>query len=573
MAWTTHRKRAVASYAICALGAIGFCAPTFVHPDWMGGWDQNYFHAWDEAARRSILEFGQLPLWNPHHCGGRTSIGHVASTAQHPLFFVLTLPLGSAIAHKLYVLLHVFAAMTGMVAWLKRRPTTLAGQLLGGLVWGGCGYFGWHYAGGHISYLGLSLTPWMLVALEKARTDVRHGVSVGAILAWTFLMAGAYSYPLMVVLVAVHSISSCVSLRSLKPLVGAAIAAAVSIGLAAYKFLPVADFSSANARPSAMLQATMPWDLVRMLLDRESRYGVLGDHAFTWPEYGSYIGYIMFAFVIVGVASGWARRHKHETFMLVVVTAIACGNVDWYWPYPLLRKLPLYSQLRVPTRYFVFSALYLSMFGALGLSRWQRRLALHEGDRARFANVAAMVIVFAAGAEVISFSAIEMARAYNVEPVEQSREPFHARIVHNPQTEAYAGPTQNFTILNCYEEGANPQSPNLWAGRVEQVRTEPGSGSARLAWWSTNVLIVEASLSRTAVVRINQNHDAHWRADGHEVIDTGGLLSVRLPEGEHRVVLRYEPRPFWIGLALTILTVLVLVGWAIGARLRRARRR
>ena len=34
----------------------------------IGDWD--YHQSWALAARKSIVEYGQLPMWNPWHCGG-----------------------------------------------------------------------------------------------------------------------------------------------------------------------------------------------------------------------------------------------------------------------------------------------------------------------------------------------------------------------------------------------------------------------------------------------------------------------------------------------------------------------
>ena len=34
----------------------------------IGDWD--YHQSWSLAGYRSIMEYGQLPMWSPWHCGG-----------------------------------------------------------------------------------------------------------------------------------------------------------------------------------------------------------------------------------------------------------------------------------------------------------------------------------------------------------------------------------------------------------------------------------------------------------------------------------------------------------------------
>ena len=48
--------------------------------------------AYEEAARKSVVEFGQLPLWNPYYCGGMYGLGSPQARAASPTF-LLTLAL------------------------------------------------------------------------------------------------------------------------------------------------------------------------------------------------------------------------------------------------------------------------------------------------------------------------------------------------------------------------------------------------------------------------------------------------------------------------------------------------
>ena len=45
-------------------------APALVKHDKSGWGDWQQFHHWWEVGRVSILRWHELPLWDPHHCGG-----------------------------------------------------------------------------------------------------------------------------------------------------------------------------------------------------------------------------------------------------------------------------------------------------------------------------------------------------------------------------------------------------------------------------------------------------------------------------------------------------------------------
>ena len=46
------------------------CLPLFDQPDALGSsdWDQHLFYY--GAVLKSVVEYGQLPFWNPWYCGG-----------------------------------------------------------------------------------------------------------------------------------------------------------------------------------------------------------------------------------------------------------------------------------------------------------------------------------------------------------------------------------------------------------------------------------------------------------------------------------------------------------------------
>ena len=546
---------------------IGFVFPVFLHPTRFGGWDQTYFHAFDETARKSVIEYGQFPLWNPYHCGGRTLIGHVANCQLHPLFWFVSLPLGTAIGYKLYLLIHVFLALVGMDLYLRRRGADHVGAILGAVVFGASGYFSWHFAGGHISYLGLTLTPWLLICMDEARHKMRWGVWVGAVLASTYLMGGAYSYPFQVLLVALHSFYFAIRDRSPRIFVAAAIAAGVSLCVTGVKTLPVLEFTLRHSRTSGLLDSTPPWGILEMLISRSRSYGRWAGHHFVWPEYGAYIGYV--ALFLAGVAVvREPRRRAYYIGMGLLFAGLVLGNQGSFSPYVLLRKVPVFSDLRLPSRYIIFVVFYLGALAAFAVTAWRKRIARGEvlTTHPRLLRALPVLVVCLGVIEILSFSCVELFRTYNIKPVpiEKGRS-YYQWYVGQPQIESYLGPFRNVGILRCYEEAANPQSKALRAGKVPQVWLHgAGGGSARRTGWSPNAVRATATLERPGLLVVNQNHDPGWRSSSGRVVNHRGLLAIRLPAGKHRLTIRYLPRSFIGGLVLSGLSLaLVLLGFVL----------
>jgi len=83
-----------------------------------GDWDQSL--AFAEVSRKSIVEYGQLPLWNAFMCGGMPDLGNPHSHAFSP-FFLLHLIFGAIVGMKLSCLLHFWLGLWGMWALCRRR--------------------------------------------------------------------------------------------------------------------------------------------------------------------------------------------------------------------------------------------------------------------------------------------------------------------------------------------------------------------------------------------------------------------------------------------------------------------
>jgi len=91
--------------------------------------DWDYYFSYHENVRRTVLEFHQLPQWNPWTCGGTAALGD----PEFPLFtptFLLELIFGIPVGFRLAIWLSVGTTAIGML-WLgKRLKLSVYGSLL-----------------------------------------------------------------------------------------------------------------------------------------------------------------------------------------------------------------------------------------------------------------------------------------------------------------------------------------------------------------------------------------------------------------------------------------------------------
>src|SRR5262249_14919255 len=61
--------------------------PIFSDPQLGGGTlDWQFFQFFEEIARKTVLRFGQFPVWNPYFCGGTPMVGNPQTTFLVPTF-------------------------------------------------------------------------------------------------------------------------------------------------------------------------------------------------------------------------------------------------------------------------------------------------------------------------------------------------------------------------------------------------------------------------------------------------------------------------------------------------------
>jgi hypothetical protein len=515
--------------------------------------DGQYWQAFVEAVRASLLHHHELPLWNPYECGGVPLWAHPEGIAAAPLLW-LALPLGTTRAlHAWYV---VHSALGFLCMWLlARRALGLgpAASLLAGTLWAFCGFYQQHLSVGHANFVGFLYFPLALLCWRQAETDVRWSVALGGLLAWMMLEGAAEPLPQLAVVLGLETLTR-LRPRRLSAIVragGVALAVALSVG--AVRFLPVIEqLRSHTRRIEVERDALRPETVAELFLARGADVTIEGQ-AWQRQDYLAYLGPVVLGLAAIGLfllQSGEAWL----PVLLVGAGALMLGRWDDHSPWALLQAYVYpFRQLRVPSRFAATVSLALVALAALAVDRVSA-LARRRLPRER----AAAVRWLAVGLALVGAADVIVVGLVRTPPFFDSPPPAPTRV--SPRF-FYDGPglvgpieqpRQNRGQLTCWalEEWGRGGSRALWSGDrpqaegpgVEWVERSPGSFR----------LVVDGN-PQPVTIAINSHFDAGWRTDVGALESRGGRLTLRMPPGRHEVHLRYWPRFLTAGILVTAL--------------------
>lgn len=625
--------------------AVLLTASTFLYPSaWADPFDWRYYNAVVEADRVTVARYHQLPLWNPYLCGGEVSLANPNSTVLAPTF-LLVLLFGTPLGMKLGLLFYYFCALHGTYLLARRLRVSQAGALMAALAFGTCGWLSQHFSQGHFTVQGVVLLPYMLVfyllALERSWLWSLGGA---AMVAWMAFLGGIYTLPAACVMLGTMAVGDAAGERRWRPLIVAVAIGVAGLALGAIRLIPALEFALDHPRAMRENDANHLFEFVAAFFSWQTRSTSMSGHLYRWHEYCSHIAYVALGLALVATGAAAARTRRRTwlpmaLFVLWSAASLALPSVDarlarlvgyqdlyavlgivgfWLlvrrsslrrlaplflvalgiaagmaWPHGfwwLLRKLPLYRNLRVPSRYFLQASLVIAVWAGIGLDLLLARLDRRGWRTRRWA----VLLLALAGVEGLAFSAPLFAKVFRFRHQAPPAGEFYQE--RGQLTSMFTGVMANRGTLDCEEEAPLVRAGALEMGSGEQVRLlDPSAGSVSLRRWSPNQLVVVAHLSRPAEVLVNLNWNEHWKCDQCEVVSLNGpeiertarergratyrpkwqivgQLAFRASAGERIYTLTYRPRSFVIGAWVSAAAWLAAIALLL-LHVRRARTR
>lgn len=537
--------------------------------------DGQFFHQMVEAMRVSILRYHELPLWNPYQCGGIPLWDNPQGISAAPLLWLL-MPFGTTRGNELWYVIH--SAMGFVCMWLFARHElglSRGAALVASASFAFAGAHNNHLTGGHLVWVSFLYLPLGLLLWRRAENDARFAVGLGILAAWMMHEGGTYPLPYMALLLAVETL---MRLRSRKRLLAilkaAAIVIAVGFGLGASRFLPVVDQLRWHKRSLGEEHDAMKWaTFLDVFLARDHGRGVAGQE-YVWTEFADYLGPIVLTLAVLGILLG-GLQHAWMFPLLLLSFLTMLGHFAPWSPASILKGyIYPFKQMRVPSRFDAIVTVFLPVYAGIAIDRISAlvgRLRAPESfaDRVRIAVLGLGLI----GAGDIISVGITFGAQFFTDPAAKPVEASPRLYLEGDGMAAYIDqPAQNRGRLECWEEWAFERDAPLWKGDVPQARAIDGAATVRSVTRTQNKFFIDVHADRPALLALNSNYDRGWRASVGSAERMGKQLAVRIPAGDHRLVVRYWPHGLTIGLLLTFVTMLAVVLFFTG-RLRLPRRK
>jgi hypothetical protein len=529
--------------------------PLLDRPDGLPYGDWEYYAAKYEAARRSIVEYGQFPWWDPWTRGG-------FPLAANPLCGVsglampLVLAFGTTIGLRLAVVVCFLLAAEGARRlarlWLG-DPVAAAGA---GLIYALNGGVLLAAVAAYDIPMGYAVLPWMLYHVFRLDRRPSNGVWLGFWGAFNVLNGIAY-FTVYVVLIAgvvwIRVVRRRTGLARRRVLANTVLALGVALALAGWRVATTVLVGHDFPRVANRAMGVNSFNLPEYLLIRPgvTVIRVLGRKEFFW-ETGWYVGPVVVLLAAASLRRGWRWWHT----LALLCGWLALGSIHWYQPSYWLSNFPVFSSMHVVTRWRFMAGLGVALAAASTIAAWRA-----SGRRGLFwlahAALASIAIDYVAdGIEILPI-------AFSI-PATESRFPGPplplGQFVQVADWEGFTATARGYGVVRGYEPLLGYDRRNLslrsWPGHLA-FRGEHWTdrGPVSPTFWSPNRIILDVRPGE--VVHVNQNPGSWWRVNGRPVLAFAGMRCVETKKAfevraddRGRVVLEIQPRGLGFGLGL-----------------------
>lgn len=586
--------------AILAISAVVYLLPVLRRGPALGVEDWDMFIAYEAVSRRSILEYGQLPLWTPYHAGGLPFLANPQTKIFSPAAG-LVLAAGPVWGVKIEILVQYIVGLVGTYACARRFDVGRAGALFGAAVFMYSGLFVSSVAPGMFVFLAAAFIPWCVLLFDYAVDDARYGVGAGAAMGLMVLYGGVHMAALnavaLVVLATVRLVLRDGRARRIAAALGVTFVSAFA--WCAVKVLPAIELlrrlPRIRSEYSGFSVESLRWSLFtrNQGLGSELPPDVPGFWRGTsWgvDENGTYIGIAVALLIAIGLFAK-TRRRMVVAITLAILVWLSLGDRAPVSLWRALHRLPVFESMRVAQRFRFVWLFFAALVAGIGLDAALAFLV--DRGRAVGASVGVVAIGLVVGdlfttrrmyEEGFSVIAPPMSPAGSFRQIEKL--PLYGRTgwespeatptQENAWSAQYPAVQQNMGVVAAYEPIADELRSSVQISTNDGYRGEvflaQSHGTVSFAAWSPNRLTVDVDATDDDVVVINQNYFSGWSSAQGSVVEREGLLAVPVPRGRRRIELVYRPRSVLLGLSITGATALGTMLWLLRSRRLRKRR-
>ncbi|CAG1066848.1 hypothetical protein BAC1_02487 [uncultured bacterium] len=582
--------KTLAAMAVLAVAALAVIYPIF--GQWgnigLSDWDNQLFY--HGASVRTIKEFGQFPLWNPYHCGGVPMLASPEISFLSPTF-IFDLVFGEVAGVKLMVVFYAVLGMWGMYFLSRTLGFGRVASFVPPAVYMASSWFTLRVTEGHTGFLPFVFLPFITAYFLRSldspgwQKALRPIAAASFFLAWSIFAGGVYPFIGISIFLSGLCLLSMISRWSLRPAASLIIIIVFTFLLSAVKSVPQYEFIKSFPRKTEALQHHSAPILKDALFSRNqmvtqqaaifyqgadedpAEYGKAfwkGERPWGWQEYGAFVGVSTALLLLAGLI--FLRKLWVWYLLAAFSLLLALGDFSPINVWSLVRRLPVLGSLHGPSRVtvlFVFSASVIAGFVASRLESMKKPVS-GGAARALTGALAAVVFLELATVSVPVISEAFTSPAYNLKLEGEFRHLY----VQNPTATNYPYFLKNVGVLNCYESQHPPTKAVPYGddtgrknpGYRGEAFLASGKGKAAVTYFSPNIVTVDVFAAGPDNLVLNQNYFKGWKANGIDAADHWGLVGVPVDAGKKQVTFKYSPSSFKAGLAVSIVSF-VIIGW------------
>jgi len=545
--------------ALSLVLALYYTLPFLLKITYWGVRDWDLFTTITAAPVGSIVYYGQFPFWNPYLAGGNILFHHPEVAILTP-FFLLQLLFGSVIGLKLQVLVCYFLGFWGSQRLFRTLGMSVGAAVVASVAYFGSVHFALHFAEGHLPFTHYAFLPWFGHCVIEAAKDRRYLYGAVAALALMILGNGAavplvYTLLFTGLLIGLRALDS----RRLKELGMLAAATGLALLVAAVKFLPMVVYLMQNSwagNPDEAIPVSALGPIFFGWTHSLFAQNFPGQQ-WAWHEYGAYLSPLLVVLAVVALV----RMFRTRWLWLVLAAfflLLGLGDFGPLSPWALLTGLPGFSSLRATGRAFQFVILSFAILGGLGLDDirvWaagQKRAGLLRAG----VLVAAGVIV----ATNMIFAWPIMSSAFRQPPKQVDRSPVFRQVIdESPRAfENYCG--NRGSLVSPWLSAYHPSRALVGPGDVVYAEyVLSGKAVVNNRDYTPNEITYDITGESAGQMVIGMGYDDGWEAeDGRQLTPVQDLIAFQFVSGPQTIILRYRTPFFYIGLSISMLSLIGL---------------
>lgn len=365
---------------LIALPVLLFALPILLSGENITPGDADYQFQLYEAFRRSVLEFGQFPFWNPWVSGGIPLFSNIQFgliSVQTPFILIFGAVMGFKLSYLAFLLIGFFG-FRALFTQIFKTPELNA--VLLALIWS-FGTFTTYRVSGHFTFLLFHFVPWALLFYFR-RHEKWGWLKLALILSLMVWSSPHYAtimtFAVLGFVFLFESIKFEVkdkwfkfnfSLRLPEIKLWAKIFGVI-LALCFYRLYFVYEFIKDFPRPGT------GWPEPFFGIG-EGLYTMFGPIQFgpnipqppvwSWLEASAYIGVltgVALVLVIIGAArekKGWQKVFTYSPIILsalfIFFFVLAQGRFFRWAPFAVLQEFPIFESMRVAMRWFIWCSI------------------------------------------------------------------------------------------------------------------------------------------------------------------------------------------------------------------------